>query len=427
MNRYRQYMYSYPHKTAYGPLTDLRLDDYKPRLMAPGAVNSLYFHVPFCEAKCGYCNLFSLAGQAPELVEAYLEAMARQIEQYQLAEVTFTDLTIGGGTPLYLSAAQLERLLALAAEGVHFQTAKPPIIIETSPRQTTAEKVQILKAHGVCRVSLGVQSFHDQELSALGRLHRRQDIERALALLQQADFECLNLDLIYGVPGQSEQSVLASLRLTLAYEPDEIFLYPLYVKPGTPLYRQGQRVSDEAYALYRALRQKLLEAGYTQTSMRRFVRTLAKEDVWNGCGFAEHTLAIGCGGRSYIDELHFCVPYSVRPAGCARILQAYLQKADHQVIEHGYILSPAERKRRFLLKNLLYYRGVPLKAYTALFGCSPLDDFPVLEEWRAAQWLVGDEGDYLRLTEAGLDLSDYLGPELISPEVQAKMEAWRDE
>ncbi len=425
MNRYQQYMYSYPHKTAYGPLEGLRLDDYKPRLTT--GANSLYFHVPFCETKCGYCNLFSLAGQAQELVEDYLQAMTRQIEQYQLSEVTFTDLTIGGGTPLYLTASQLERLFALAEERVHFQTTQPPIIIETSPRQTTAEKVQVMRDHGVSRVSLGVQSFQDQELLTLGRLHRRKDIDRALALLKQAGFSCLNLDLIYGVPGQSVHSVLESLRLTLTYEPEEIFLYPLYVKAGTTLYRQGKRVSTEAYALYRMLRQELLGAGYTQTSMRRFVRKPAEEEAWNGCGFAEHTLAIGCGGRSYIDELHFCVPYSVSPQGCARILQVYLQKVDHQIIEHGYLLTSAERQRRFLLKNLFYYRGLPIKAYETLFGRSPLMDFPVLKEWLAAQWLVWDERDNLRLTEAGLDLSDYLGPKLISPEVQAKMEAWRDE
>ena len=354
MNRYRQYMYSYPHKTAYGPLADVRFDDYKPRLERSEA-NSLYFHVPFCEAKCGYCNLFSLAGQPSQLAADYLAAMKRQLAQYALDKVRFRDLTIGGGTPLYLTAQQLEQLFALAEEGINFASEQPEIIIETSPRQSTADKVHLLKAHGVTRVSLGVQSFHDQELCTLGRVHRRDDIHRALEMLKAADFPCLNLDLIYGVPGQSAASVNASVEQALAYAPEEIFLYPLYVKPGTGLYRQGQRVSAEAYALYRLMREKLLENGYQQTSLRRFVRGGQAEDgPWEGCGYSEHTIAIGCGGRSDIDELHFCVPYSVRPAGCAQILQDYLHKGDHQAITHGYLLNMDERKRRYVLKNLLY-------------------------------------------------------------------------
>lgn len=427
MNRYQQYMYSYPHKTAYGPLEDVRLDDYKPRLLET-ADNSLYVHVPFCEAKCGYCNLFSLAGQSGTVVTDYLSAMRRQLAQYALGQVTFRDLTIGGGTPLYLSARELDQLLVLAREGVHFASLSPEIIIETSPRQTTADKVQVLEAHGVTRVSLGVQSFHDAELRTLGRVHRRKDIHRALELLRAADFACLNVDLIYGVPGQSPASVSASLDEALSYQPEEIFLYPLYIKPGTGLYHQGQRVSGDAYPLYRLLREKLLTQGYGQSSMRRFVRGgVRKTEPWQGCGYQEHTIAIGCGGRSYIDELHFCVPYSVRPEICVRTLAQYLHKSDHQAITHGYILSADERKRRYVLKNLLDYRGLPTAQYEALFGSEPQADFPELSAWQAAGWVYDDGAGDLRLTEAGLDLSDYLGPALISAEVRAKMEAWRDE
>lgn len=426
LERYTQYMYSYPHKTAYRPLTNCRLDDYKSRLCQSSA-NSLYFHIPFCESKCGYCNLFSLAGCPQTLVDDYLQAMARQIAQYKLEDVYFDDLTIGGGTPLYLSVAQLENLFALAG-ALRWRSSHPAIIIETSPRQTTAEKVAILQKYGVTRVSLGVQSFQDKELQTLGRIHRQKDIHRALTLLREAGFPCLNIDLIYGVPGQNEQSVWDSLQKALEYRPEEIFLYPLYVKPGTALYRQGQMVSETAYGLYRLLRAELLAAGFTQTSMRRFVRPApAPQTAWSGCGYHEYTLSIGCGGRSYIDELHFATPFSVRPQRCAHILQSYLQKADHLVIEHGYILSGDERKRRFVLKNLLDFRGLPLAQYETLFHTSPLADFPQFIQWQAQGWITQDGQANLRLTEAGLDLSDYLGPALISPEVRRKMAAWQDE
>lgn len=426
MNRYQQYMYSYPHKTAYGPLEGLRLDDYKSRLEASNA-NSLYFHLPFCETKCGYCNLFSLAGQPSAMIKDYLTAMEQQLKQYALDKVMFQDFTIGGGTPLYLSAQDLERMFGVAEDWVHFSSAQPEIIIETSPRQTTADKVRVLKDHGVTRVSMGVQSFHDQELQTLGRLHRLADIQLALSLLKEAGFPCLNLDLIYGVPGQTAVSVLDSLKQVLAYEPEEIFLYPLYIKPGTGLFRQGQQVSEEAYSSYCLLREHLLAHGYGQTSMRRFIRGgLVEDETWQGCGFHEYTLSIGCGGRSYIDELHFCAPYSVQRDGCAQVLQTYLQTVDHQAITYGYLLSDDERKRRFILKNLFFFRGLPLSQYKALFSCSPLEDFSELEHWLEAGWIYQDTKGNLQLSKMGMDLSDYLGPKLISPAVRAKMEAWHD-
>lgn len=360
------------------------------------------------------------------MVDDYLAAMERQLAQYDLAQVTFADLTIGGGTPLYLTVDQLERLFAMA-ERLTFALKKHERIIETSPRQTTAEKAARLKAHGVTRVSLGVQSFHDQELVTLGRIHRSNEIHQALEVLKQADFSCLNVDLIYGVPGQTPDTVLESLRQALAYAPEEIFLYPLYIKPGTGLYQRQQQQEQSAYQLYCLLRERLLAAGYGQTSMRRFVQGFAETDEpWSGCGFCEHTLSIGCGGRSYIDELHFCTAYGVSPSGCRAILQDYLQKRDHQAITHGYLLSDDERKRRFILKNLLYVQGLPAAAYEAQFGSAPLADYPLLIQWIEAGFAAWDGAGNLRLTQEGLDLSDYLGPQLISQAVKAKMEAWRD-
>lgn len=425
MEPYQQYMYSYPHKTAYRSLSGIRLEDYQERLVSTEQ-NSLYFHIPFCEAKCGYCNLFSLAGQPASLVDAYLDSMALQLKQYALDDVRFMDLTIGGGTPLFLSVCQLDRLFSLA-EQMHYAKRQHARIIETSPRQTTADKVAILKQHGITRLSIGVQSFQDKELTALGRVHRKKDIYQALDILKAAAFPCLNIDLIYGLPGQHPQSLLDSLQQALYFQPEELFLYPLYIKPGTGLHQQRCQIDAAASEMYQLLRERLLTAGYQQTSMRRFVQQDSKESaLWQGCGYGEHILSIGCGGRSYIDELHFCTPYSVSPPRIHTILDQYLQNKDHQPIVHGYLLSVEEQKRRFLLKNLFYYKGLPLARYLALFQKHPFDDFPILQQWLEANYFQTDPSGNLLPTETGLALSDYLGPQLISAEVSRKMEAWQD-
>ena len=132
---YQQYMYSYPHKTAYRTLEGVDIRDYLPRLEQEE--NSLYFHIPFCQAKCGYCNLFSVTGKGADYVDAYLDAMERQMKQYDLASYSFSDVTIGGGTPLYLEEKQLVRLFGMIEE-VQGRT-EYPVIIETSPNQTTEE------------------------------------------------------------------------------------------------------------------------------------------------------------------------------------------------------------------------------------------------------------------------------------------------
>ena len=112
MNPYIQYMYSYPHKTAYRPLTGISLGDYASLLSGGG--HGLYLHIPFCQAKCGYCNLFSVAGQNTDRVDRYLDAVERQCRQYQevLApnESEFSELVIGGGTPLCLTEKQLDKI-----------------------------------------------------------------------------------------------------------------------------------------------------------------------------------------------------------------------------------------------------------------------------------------------------------------------------
>ena len=217
MNRYIQYMYSYPHKTAYRTLPDLDIRDYLPRLI--GAENSLYFHIPFCEAKCGYCNLFSVAGQKRAYTERYLDAMEEQLGQYQLGDAVFRDVTIGGGTPLYLEADQLERLFAIVGRGMGV-VKEYPVIMETSPNQTTEEKLEIAKVNHTQRISIGIQSFQPEELKRLCRIHTADQARRAVDIIRKQEFDCMNLDLIYGIPGQTRDSLGESLREALSYQPE---------------------------------------------------------------------------------------------------------------------------------------------------------------------------------------------------------------
>ncbi len=437
MNPYIQYMYSYPHKTAYRQMqADLR--QYVHYLRGGG--HGLYLHIPFCQARCGYCNLFSVAAQGKEAVNRYLDAVERQSGQYREIlrpmETSFSSLTIGGGTPLYLTAEQLERMFCIL-EG-HFSFAEErELAVETSPNQTTEEKLSVLKQAGATRISLGIQSFSDKELTALKRQHNGQKAREALERIKAFEFPCVNVDFIYGIPGQTCESLLDSLREADAYEPDEIFLYPLYVKQGVGMEREGTKPKpEEAFRQYEQGRRFLADKGFRQDSMRRFVRRrrngrasegtedmVRRERSFSECGFGT-SLALGCGGRSYLGDLHFCTPYAVTGSGCRASLEEYERTEDFSRITNGILLSEEEQKRRYVIRHLLIRPGLLIPRYRECFGTFPQEDFPILEEWVKKGFARAGGDGFLDLTDTGLGLSDFLGPKLISPEIRKAMDEW---
>ncbi|MEZ3492067.1 MAG: STM4012 family radical SAM protein [Lachnospiraceae bacterium] len=424
MKPYIQYMYSYPHKTAYRPLKGVYLRDYASVLAGKG--HGLYLHIPFCQSKCGYCNLFSVTGLGQEAADRYLTAVERQSSQYQeiLTSVgtEFSELVIGGGTPLYLTVQQLERMFHIVTCYFRFSENRS-LVVETAPNQTTREKLELLKQAGVSRISMGIQSFSDKELSVLGRQHNAEKARKAFALIKTYNFPCVNVDFIYGIPGQTAASLLESLKEALQFEPEEIFLYPLYVKHGARMEREGVVLEPEtAFAQYQAASSFLRGNGYRQDSMRRFVRQKTPR-TFSECGFGT-SIGLGCGGRSYLGKLHFCSPYAITRSDCLARLKDYENTADFMEITHGIILSEEEVKRRYVIRHLLIRPGLELKRYRELFDEDVFEAFSLLRAWIEQGYAVLEENGFLSLTEAGLGVSDYLGPQLISPAVDQAMHEW---
>lgn len=443
---YTQYMYSYPHKTAYRKLENVRLTDWMSALC--GKENSLYAHIPFCQYKCGYCNLFSVTGRTEEYMEQYMDALERQAAQLSSVlpeDVTFADLTLGGGTPLILSERLLERLFRILEKYFAIPGENTPVIVETSPNQTTPEKLEILKAHGCSRISIGVQSFIEEELRRLHRFHSPDAVCQALTHIRQIGFPIVNIDIIYGIAGQTRESLLVSLDHALEFSPEEMFVYPLYIKPGTALYREGivsRTGEEEQYMrrLYETARDFLTGKGYRQDSMRRFVRKkegksggekrgeeiTGKKDTKRkdvSCGFS-NTISLGCGGRSYVGNLHFCTPYALGQEGCLKKLSGYMETKDFLRVEHGYILSEEEQKRRYVIKHILFGNGIRREEYRAHFGGEAERDFPELQVWEKMEYAEFTD-THIQLTVEGLARSDELGPQLISSAVRQRMETWQ--
>jgi len=435
---YRGYIYGYPHKTAYRALTpseDLRdvwAKEQRDRLF-------LYLHVPFCEMRCGFCNLFTLTDPGGDLVEPVLAAMERQMQAAAdfLDGSAFALMAIGGGTPTLLAATQLERLFDLGQRLFSADPRSIPASVEASPATATPDRLKVLEARGVRRISLGVESFDGADLKAMGRPQTAGLAERALETIRRFDFPVLNIDLIYGARDQTPERFLASIERALSFKPEEIYLYPLYVRPLTGLDRTGvgRRHSREAeaalfdverIACYRAGRERLVAAGYQQLSMRMFRRNgpdTTAEATYR-CD-TDGMLGIGPGARSYTRHLHYSGRYAVGRNGIMSILRNYVARgaSDFAVADYGVRLDEAEVRLRAIMLGLLQAEGLELGLFHRRFSHQAFDDVPQLARL-VELGLAHIDDQRLRLTAAGLERADAIGPWLISSAMAERMKEW---
>ncbi|MFD5315261.1 STM4012 family radical SAM protein [Streptomyces sp. NPDC127098] len=434
---YQHYVYAYPHKTAYRRLPD------RPLLADLWAGESrralsLYAHIPFCEVRCGFCNLFTRVGAPEGLTGRYLDALERQAVAVRAAlgdaePVRFANAAFGGGTPTFLTAAELARLCDIAELRMGADLRAIPLSVEASPATATADRLAVLAERGATRLSLGVQSFVEEEARAAVRPQRRADVEAALARIREAGIPVLNIDLIYGIDGQTAASWRHSLDAALAWRPEELYLYPLYVRPLTGLGRHADpeaadRAWDEArLARYREGRDHLLASGYEQLSMRMFRRADAPPQGPDDYACqTDGMIGLGCGARSYTSTLHYSFDYAVGAREVRGIIDAYAATEEFDRALHGRAVDEDEARRRHLLQSLLQARGLAVAEYRLRFGSTPHEDFPAeLETLAAHGWLADAGPELLRLSPEGLAHSDAVGPELFSPAVRAAMAAYQ--
>jgi len=425
---YDGYVYAYPHKTAYRPL------DPRPALRDVWAGERtdalfLYLHIPFCEMRCGFCNLFTRTGAPEELVGAYLDALERQAYALReaLPDPRFAVAAVGGGTPTYLGPAELNRLFDLAENVLGADLRAIPLSVETSPATATADRLAVLADRGATRVSIGVQSFVDAEARAAVRPQRRSEVEAALGRIRDAAFEVLNIDLIYGIDGQTPRSWRYSLDSALEWRPEELYLYPLYVRPLTGLGRRDRDWDDQRLDLYRVGRDHLLEAGYEQVSMRMF-RLPGSGGSTEYCCQTDGMVGLGCGARSYTRSLHYSYEYAVAARHVRAIIDDFvrLPAGEFAVANVGFRLDDEEMRRRHLIQSLLQADGMARAGYQERFGGDVMDDFGVeLSRYAGLGWLESDR-DLVRLTPEGLAYSDAIGPALFSGRVEALMQAYEE-
>lgn len=329
---------------------------------------SLYLHLPFCLRKCAYCSFNSIV--APENVRRdYLQALQQEIsrQSQNYNERPLATIYFGGGTPTIYPAADLQALLQKIRQCFSV-LPEAEISLEANPETISLDKLYFLRQAGFNRISIGIQSLHDDELQLLGRIHTAQQAKDAVVAAREAGFDNLSVDLINCLPGQTKRKWLATLSEVLTWKPAHISCYGLIIEPNTPLAQcvatgQIKPLSAETASEIYALTHKMLtESGYEHYEIANYClpgyRCRHNENYWR---YGEY-LGLGAGATSFVQGCRFTMepnPHLWLQSVRAGLAPPLAQKE---------FLSPEQRAFEKLMLALRTSEGIDWHSY-----CSEMD------------------------------------------------------
>jgi oxygen-independent coproporphyrinogen-3 oxidase len=401
---------------------------------------SLYLHVPFCHAKCHYCDFNSYAGMLGQR-EAYVDALAREIRlaglrarQADGAPRRCRTIFFGGGTPSLLAAAQVEELLR-EARAAFAVDADAEITLEANPGTLEYGRLDALRATGVNRLSMGAQSFDAGLLRWMGRIHSPEEIETAFAAARRAGFTSINLDFIFALPNQSLATWADTLERALELGPEHLSLYSLIVEEGTPLFswvREGRVIpadDDIAADMYEHAMELLARAGYGQYEISNWA--LPGHECRHNLTYWRNLPYIGLGAGAHscfaghrFAETRPIAGYIARVRAAIAANESSEAGAETAVLPAGAIIeeevvSPAMAMAETAMLGLRLNAGVSRSEFAARYGCA----FEEVFDERLADvrelGLIETVGDRVRLTEHGRLLGNEVFARLLPDEPAA--------
>ena len=376
---------------------------------------AVYVHIPFCVQKCLYCDFSSYANCGENIKAQYVEALCQEIKNdIELPVNPHATIYFGGGTPSTLSAEQIDIIVtALKAKGLWQQPLEATI--EVNPGTVDLPKLQALKSLGFTRVSMGIQSLNDDELRTIGRIHTAQQALDTIAMALQAGFQHINADVIYGLPGQSLDSLKETLSQLTATAIDHISVYGLIVEENTPLAKlldHGKLTlpdEDIAADMYDFVQAFLKQQDFTRYEVSNYYRSGAysysrHNDVyWHYYPYAAFgASAASFDGRQRITRPSLIDDYIhwVTAGTPLTDSQAYNCMTEQ--------LSTAELFSEFMIMGLRRSQGVRPLGAKARFGVNILEQYEQQLQPFFQQKLIEFKDDHLRLTEKGMAVGNQI-------------------
>jgi oxygen-independent coproporphyrinogen III oxidase len=364
-----------------------------------------YIHIPFCVNKCPYCGFYSTCYDAT-LADRFLSALDIEMRSRSgvLQDRPLSSVYIGGGTPTTLSPSQFSRLFDLITEHLPL-TADAEITVESNPGTISEGTLDLLKDRGVTRFSIGVQSFSDQVLASLGRVHSAGSAIAALHAARKAGFRNIGIDLIYGVPGQSEALWRRTIETALSLEPDHISAYSLSLDEGSLLNREAlagrfMLPDDEVVErMYVAAIRSLGDAGFRHYEISNFC--VPGRECRHNSNYWERGeyLGLGPGAWSFIGD---------RRSMTIANVNEYITRMTGGIptVATGEVLDRDQAAAETLLLGLRRTAGIDLDHYDRMFGPDATDDLRKKIRKLDAAGLFQIENTRLSLTTRGLLLSN---------------------
>ena len=395
------YVYMYPPRQSYRPIVPtVALSQVKSSLADEGPLN-LYFHVPFCKQICAYCNLFAVVGSSTDEHSNYVDLLMREFDFYLplIVHRRIDTIYIGGGTPSLVSPLLIAKLIDHVSKRMKIDISLiPEVALEVAPESVTKDQLVGFRDAGINRVNLGMQTWDPKELASTGRRSGILQRDRPVEIAMSTGFDNVCVDLIYGLPAQTNDSWDDSLKRAIALRPPTICCYALTLRDKTGYSKRGYTVTDNPTQYYRYDRAVdiLGHAGYVQQTHVRWVLPQLggyrqKENHWAG----QDLLGFGAGARSYLKNVDTRNGYSVTHRRAS--LASYVERIQSSgyALTSGFEMDSAERLRKATILGL---GGLDRLGLTAITGRDVADHFP-------REFDVLSSGGYIEMTEGSVQLT----------------------
>lgn len=358
-------------------------------------IKSLYVHIPFCIKKCLYCDFNSCANR--KLEDKYIDSLMKEIESISVGK--FETIFIGGGTPTILSMCNLEKLLNSL---LRFNPSE--YTVEANPGTLTKEKLQLLQNKGVNRLSIGLQAWQDELLKSLGRIHNIDEFLHGYELARQNGFKNINIDLMFGIPGQSIDNWIETLSNVVKLSPEHLSCYSLIVEEGTPYYDMNEKgllnlpSEDIERQMYYYAVDKLKDSGYSQYEISNFAKEgfKCKHNLtyWKD----EEYIGVGAGSHSYVGNKRY---------SNHKDINEYIKGIEKgKIIDQENYLTKDDEISEFMFLGLRLTSGINKAEFKQRFGFEIERIYSKQIDENISKGLIEIQNNDIRLTKRGVDLSN---------------------
>ncbi len=353
---------------------------------------SLYIHLPWCVKKCPYCDFNSHTFNNFEQQEKnYIDALIKdmEFESLRIQGREIQTIFFGGGTPSLFSVSGIKNILD-AVKKYFTVSQNVEITLEANPGTVEAEKFKGFYQAGVNRLSIGVQSFSDKKLSALGRIHNSTEAEKAIDIAINSGFSNFNIDLMYGLPNQTHEESLHDLLKAIEYQPSHISWYELTIEPNTVFYSKPPKLPDDSkvWDMHLAGKEILEKAGYKQYEVSAYGKIQCQHNI-NYWQFGDY-LGLGAGAHGKLTNLQ---TMQVERFARVKLPQSYIDKsASSTMIAEHRVLTESDLVFEFMLNAFRLSDGFELRLFEQ---CTGLNKDRVSSQLQIAEqnnWIINEDG-----------------------------------